>query len=82
MGRVPLRRRVNIHGALLNEIGAEDLVLGSERPLTVAPYFGGAVVEAFVEEDREVFGMAFATATVSRYSSGGQERVAFPLSGR
>lgn len=39
-----------IHGALLNEIGTEDYVLGSsERPLTVASYIGGAVVEAFVE---------------------------------
>jgi hypothetical protein len=38
-----------IHGALLNEIGPEDCVLGTERPLTVAAYGGGAVVEAFVE---------------------------------
>ena len=37
-----------IHGALLNEIGTEDYVLGSERPLTVVAYIGGAVVEAFV----------------------------------
>ena len=38
-----------IHRALLNEIGTEDYVLGSARPLTVAAYIGGAVVEAFVE---------------------------------
>jgi hypothetical protein len=37
-----------IHGALLNEIGTEDYILGGERPLTVAAYIGGAVVEAFV----------------------------------
>jgi Protein of unknown function (DUF4058) len=37
-----------IHGAMLNEIGAEDYTLGRERPLTVAAYIGGAVVEAFV----------------------------------
>jgi hypothetical protein len=37
-----------IHGALLNEIGTEDYVLGGERPLTVAAYIGGAVVEALV----------------------------------
>lgn len=37
-----------IHGVLLNEIGTADYVLGSERPLTVAAYIGGAVVEAFV----------------------------------
>lgn len=37
-----------IHGALLNEIGTEGYVLGSERPLTVVAYIGGAVVEAFV----------------------------------
>lgn len=37
-----------IHGALLNEIGTEDYVLGQERPLTAAAYTGGAVVEAFV----------------------------------
>ncbi len=36
-----------IHGVLLNEIGTEDYVLGGERPLTVAAYIGGAVVEAF-----------------------------------
>ncbi len=38
-----------IHKALLNEIGTEDYVLGSERPLTAVAYIGGAVVEAFVE---------------------------------
>jgi hypothetical protein len=38
-----------IHRALLNEIGTEDYVLSSERPLTVAAYIGGPVVEAFVE---------------------------------
>jgi hypothetical protein len=37
-----------IHGAVMNEIGAEDYVLAGERPLTVADYIGGAVVEAFV----------------------------------
>ena len=37
-----------IHGALLNEIGTEDYVLASERPLTAVAYIGGAVVEAFV----------------------------------
>jgi len=37
-----------IHGALLNEIGTEDYALGRERPLTVAAYIGGAVVDAFV----------------------------------
>lgn len=37
-----------IHGALLNEIGTEDYVLGSERRLTVVAYIGGAVVGAFV----------------------------------
>jgi hypothetical protein len=37
-----------IHGALLNEIGTADYLLGSERPLTVAAYIGGAVIEAFV----------------------------------
>jgi Protein of unknown function (DUF4058) len=36
-----------IHGAILNEIGTEAYVLGRERPLTVAAYVGGAVVEAF-----------------------------------
>ena len=38
-----------IHGALLNEIGSEEYVLGGERPLTVVSYIGGTVVEAFVE---------------------------------
>jgi hypothetical protein len=37
-----------IHGALLNEIGTEDYVLGRERLLTVAAYVGGVVVDAFV----------------------------------
>jgi hypothetical protein len=37
-----------IHGALLNEIGTEDYVLSSERPLTAAAYIGGAPVGAFV----------------------------------
>lgn len=37
-----------IHGAVMNEIGTEDYVLESERPLTVAAYMGGAVVDAFV----------------------------------
>jgi hypothetical protein len=37
-----------IHGAILNEIGPEDYVLGGGRPLTVAAYMGGAVIEAFV----------------------------------
>jgi hypothetical protein len=37
-----------IHGALLNEIGTEEYVLGSERPLTVVAYIGGAVVHGFV----------------------------------
>jgi hypothetical protein len=37
-----------IHGAILNEIGTEEYVLGRERPLTVVAYMGGAVVEAFV----------------------------------
>jgi hypothetical protein len=36
-----------IHGALMNEIGTEEYVLGSERPLTAVAYTGGAVVEAF-----------------------------------
>jgi hypothetical protein len=38
-----------IHGAVLNEIGSGEYVLGSERPLTVAAYTGGAVVQAFVD---------------------------------
>src|SRR5437660_5054071 len=37
-----------IHGVLLNEIGPEDYALNRERPMTVAAYVGGAVVEAFV----------------------------------
>lgn len=37
-----------IHGALLTEIGTEAYVLDAERPLTVAAYVGGTVVEAFV----------------------------------
>src|SRR5207253_673365 len=37
-----------IHGALLNEIGTEDYVPGSERPLTAVAYTAGAVVDAFV----------------------------------
>jgi hypothetical protein len=43
-----LRDAHGIHGALLNEIGTEDYVLGRERPLTVAAYIGGPVVNAFV----------------------------------
>ncbi|HYV35500.1 MAG TPA: DUF4058 family protein [Gemmataceae bacterium] len=42
------RDRNGIHGALMNEIGTEDYVLGSERPMTAAAYVGGAVVDAFV----------------------------------
>ena len=38
-----------IHSAVLNEIGTEDYVMGSERPLTAVAYIGGTVVEAFVE---------------------------------
>jgi len=38
-----------IHGALLNEIGTQDYVLGSERSLTAVAYTGGVVIEAFVE---------------------------------
>jgi hypothetical protein len=37
-----------IHGAILNEIGTQDYVLGRERPLTAVAYRGGANVEAFV----------------------------------
>ena len=37
-----------IHGAILNEIGTEDYVIGDERLLTVAAYIGGAIIEAFV----------------------------------
>jgi hypothetical protein len=36
-----------IHAVLLSEIGNEDYVLDSERPLTVAAYIGGAPVHAF-----------------------------------
>ena len=38
-----------IHGALLSEIGSEEYILATERPLTVVSYIGGPVVEAFVE---------------------------------
>lgn len=37
-----------IHGALLNEIGSKDYVLGSARPLTAVAYIGGGVIDAFV----------------------------------
>jgi hypothetical protein len=37
-----------IHGAILNEIGTQDYVLGGDRALTAVAYSGGAVVEAFV----------------------------------
>jgi hypothetical protein len=37
-----------IHGIVLNEIGTEDYMLGSERPLTAVAYAAGAAVEAFV----------------------------------
>jgi hypothetical protein len=38
-----------IHGALLNEIGTEEYVLGRERPLTTVAYISGAaLVDAFV----------------------------------
>ncbi len=37
-----------IHGAVLNEIGTAEYMLGSERPLTAVAYIGGVVVEAFV----------------------------------
>jgi hypothetical protein len=37
-----------IHGAVLNELGTEEYVLGRERPLTAVAYSVGAVVEAFV----------------------------------
>jgi hypothetical protein len=37
-----------IHGAVLNEIGTEDYVLDRARPLTVAAYMSGVVIEAFV----------------------------------
>jgi hypothetical protein len=37
-----------IHGAILNEIGTEEYVLGAERPLTAVAYTGGDVVDGFV----------------------------------
>jgi hypothetical protein len=37
-----------IHGALWHEIGTADYVLDERRPLTVAAYIGGEMVEAFV----------------------------------
>jgi len=37
-----------IHGALINEIGTEDYVMGDDRPLTAVAYIGGAVVDVFV----------------------------------
>lgn len=37
-----------IHGAILNEIGTEEYHLDGQRPLTVASYIGGKIVEAFV----------------------------------
>jgi len=38
-----------IHGALLNEIGTEEYVLGADRPLTSAAYVSGAdLVDALV----------------------------------
>ncbi|MBI1918907.1 MAG: DUF4058 family protein [Planctomycetes bacterium] len=37
-----------IHGAMMNEIGPEDYVLSSERPLTVVAYAAGKSVEALV----------------------------------
>ncbi len=37
-----------IHGALMNEIGTEEYVLRSERPLTAVSYAAGAVVGVFV----------------------------------
>jgi hypothetical protein len=37
-----------IHGAVMNEIGTQEYVLGSERPLTAVAYRGGVVVEVFV----------------------------------
>lgn len=38
-----------IHGAVLAEIGAEEYPLPANRPLTVAAYIGGAVVDAFAD---------------------------------
>jgi len=37
-----------IHGALWNEIGTEEYILGRERPLTAVAYLGGTVVQTFV----------------------------------
>lgn len=37
-----------IHGAILNEIGAEDYVLGAERRLTAVAYSAGPSIDAFV----------------------------------
>jgi hypothetical protein len=37
-----------IHGAIMNEIGNEEYVLGGARRLTVVAYTGGTPVEAFV----------------------------------
>jgi hypothetical protein len=37
-----------IHGVLMSEIGTEDYVLGSDRPLTAVAYRAGANVEFFV----------------------------------
>jgi hypothetical protein len=37
-----------IHGAVLNEIGTEEYILGRERPLTAVAYTGGDVVQAFI----------------------------------
>lgn len=38
-----------IHGALLNEIGTEEYVLGRERPLTAVAYISGVdLIDAFV----------------------------------
>jgi hypothetical protein len=37
-----------IHGVLMSEIGTEEYVLGSERPLTAVAYRGGVNVEVFV----------------------------------
>jgi hypothetical protein len=38
-----------MHGAVLNEIGPEDYVLGGGRPLTAVAYIGGPVVDAFAK---------------------------------
>ncbi len=37
-----------IHGAILNEVGTEEYVLGTQRPLTAAAYIGGTPIDAFV----------------------------------